>query len=406
MALNNWHLVVCGISHKTSTLEQREPLQIGRDELSKANAAFRSLPNVLESTIVATCNRLEFYFVTNQQQEPFQIAAAFYDSVKRLDISDLETCFYVRRDKHAADHVFRVTSGLDSMVLGENEILGQVKDAYSSACAVKAAGKVLHRLFHQAFRIGKQVRSDTEMGKGACSVSGAAVELLKDRLGDLGKPTVLFVGINQMIALAASNLSRQADCTFLFANRTVTKAVEFAARYHASGHSLEELPSLLTAADIVITCTGSPLPIITHEVIDRLVSVHPAKKLTVMDMAVPRDVEFEKDNHPNIKLFDLEDVRGFVYEQQVKREQAIPESEAIVERRLDEFMYWFDHVRHEPVYYEFSDSWEAIRQQEIEAVLQKLEPDLRKKVDRATRRLLERLAAAKVSAAKQFDPSE
>jgi glutamyl-tRNA reductase len=406
MAPNNWHLVVCGINHNTSTLEQREPLQLAHEETAKANATFRGLSGVMESTVVATCNRIEFYLIVRQGHEPFQIVKSFYDVIKHIDISGLEPSFYLHRDRHAAGHLFRVAAGLDSMVLGENQILGQIKDAYSSACAVKAAGKVIHRLFHQAFRVGKQVRSDTEMGKGACSVSSAAVEMLKSRIEQLHSPTVLFVGVNQMMALAASGLSRLNGGRFLFANRTVQKAIEFAAEYSAAGYPLEKLPFLLEQSDVVITCTGSQLPIITHQMIDRLVTAHPAKKLTIMDMAVPRDVELEKDRHSNIELLDLEDVRRFVNDQQAKREQAIPDSEAIVDRKLDEFMYWFDHVRHEPMYNGLGLSLEEIRRQELKKVFEKLSPQLQKEVDRATRRLVDKLLHLKLPTTDRSQQSE
>ncbi len=396
MAASTWHLVVCGISHKTSSLKEHEPLQLGHNEMAKANDTFRNLPGVMESTVMATCNRVEFYFVAEKRYQPFQIVASFYDILKRIDISPLEGNFYTRRDKHAADHLFRVTAGLDSMVLGENQILGQVKDAYSSACAVKAVGKVIHRLFHQAFRVGKEVRTDTEMGKGACSISSASVELLRTRIDELDKPTILFVGINQMIALAAGGLNRLDSGSFLFANRTVEKAVAFATKYGATGHSLEELPSLLGRADVVVTCTGSNLPIITRDMLDGIVVACPEKKLTIMDMAVPRDVEIEKDYSANVTLFDLEDLKSFVKDRQKKRELAIPQSEEIVERKLDEFMYWFDHVRHEPAYNGLDGSFEAIRQEEIEPLMQKLAPEVQKEIDRATRRLVDRLLQVKI----------
>ena len=396
MAPDTWRLVVCGISHKTSSLEQREPLQLGHDEMAKANAAFRNLPGVMESAIVATCNRVEFYFVTEKHNDPYQIVASFYDKMKQIDISHLAEYFYTRRDKHAANHFFRVTAGLDSMVLGENQIHGQVKDAYSSACAVKAAGKVIHRLFHQAFRVGKQVRTDTEMGRGACSVSSASMELLKTKIQEFDKPKVLFVGVNQMVALAARSLDRL-DCgPFLFANRTVEKAIEFAAKYDATGHSLDKLPSLLGQVDIVVTCTGSSRPVITGKMIDSLIRMNPGKRLVIMDMAVPRDVEIVKDYNANITLFDLEDVQCFVKDQQRKRELAIPQSEEIIERRLDEFMYWFDHVRHEPAYNGLGDFFEVVRKEEIQPLLNKLPSDIQKEVDLATRRLIDRLLSAKV----------
>ena len=151
----------------------------------------------------------------------------------------------------------------DSMVLGENQILGQIKDAYSSACAVKVAGKIIHRLFHQAFRVGKLVRTVTDMGKGSCSVSTAAVGLLKSHLDAEARPAVLFVGTSKMIALAASSWSRLHHSRLMFANRTQAASEVLAAKYGASHYSLDDLPSLLAEADIVISCTGSPEPIIT-----------------------------------------------------------------------------------------------------------------------------------------------
>ncbi|MEW5992973.1 MAG: glutamyl-tRNA reductase [Candidatus Zixiibacteriota bacterium] len=398
MATANWYLVVSGISHKTSTLKQREPLQISREELPEANAVFRALPGILESTIVATCNRIEFYCVVKGDYEPFQVVRTFYQDFKGVDIAGLRSQFYMRRDKHVAHHLFGVAAGLDSMVLGENQILGQVKQAYSSACAVKAAGKVIHRLFHQAFRVGKQVRTDTEMGKGACSVSSAAVELLKEKLDGVEAPLVLFVGLNQMIALAASQLNKWDGARFMFANRTPEKAVSFAAKYGATGHSLADLPQLLAGADVVISCTSANTPVITHVMLDELTNAHPDKRLTIMDMAIPRDVEYNNGAHPSIMLYDLEDVRSFTRQQQAKRELAVPEAQAIIERKLDEFLYWFDHVRHEPLYNELEDSFEEVRRVEMDALLEKLEPELRKKVNSATRRLVDRLLSMKLQA--------
>ncbi len=398
MARNNWHLVVCGVSHKTSSLQEREPLQIGSAEIAGANAAFRALPGVLESAIVATCNRLEFYFVAKKNYEPWQVVRSFYGQRKGVDLSDLRTRFYTRRDRHAVYHLFQVAAGLDSMVLGENQILGQVKDAYSSACAVKAAGKVIHRLFHQAFRVGKQVRTDTEMGKGACSVSSAAVGLLRQQLDQQGAPTVLFVGVNQMIALAVSNLSKWDGARFLFANRTPEKAVEFASRYGATGHALDELPSLLARADVVISCTSSERPIISSRMLASVVAGERDRKLVIIDMAIPRDVDVGKEEFPAVTVYDLEDVRSFAKQQQEQRELAVPESEAIIERKLDEFMYWYDHVRHESVYNELEESYEEIRAAEMEPVLQMLAPDARREIDSATRRLVDRLLSVGLQA--------
>ncbi|MBU2652516.1 MAG: glutamyl-tRNA reductase, partial [Bacteroidetes bacterium] len=235
MAAGGWRIFVCGTNHTFTTVEEREPLGFGREELATVDAAFAELPEVAESVIISTCNRTEFYFVASRRTDPFAVVSKFFRVYRELDISPLDSKFYRSYDREAAEHLFRVVGGLDSMVLGENQVFGQVKDAYSAACSVKAAGKVIHRLFHQAFRVGKQIRTDTEMGKGACSVSSAAMELLRARQGELSEPSVLFVGVNQMISLAAANLGREAHGRFYFANRTPEKAEVLALRYDGLG---------------------------------------------------------------------------------------------------------------------------------------------------------------------------
>ncbi|MCP4580860.1 MAG: glutamyl-tRNA reductase, partial [candidate division Zixibacteria bacterium] len=263
MTAGNWHLVVCGINHKTSTLEQREPFQINRNEIARANAIFGNLPGVMESAIVSTCNRIEFYFASRKSENPVDLAKVFYKNFNDYDASRSDELFFTKKNKHAAEHILSVAAGIESVVLGENQIMAQLRDAYTSACAVKTAGKIIHRLFHQAFRVGKQVRTDTEMGKGACSVSSAAIELLQTKIKKLEKPSILLVGVNQMTALAAKGIRRLNYGNMIFANRTEQKAATFAAQFDSTGHPLTELPDLIDKSDILITCTGANEPIIT-----------------------------------------------------------------------------------------------------------------------------------------------
>ncbi len=389
-----WQLVVCGLNHKSSALEQREPLQVNREETARANATLCDLPGVRESVFLSTCNRIEFYMVIDRDSSAFAIAVEFYRQLRDLDVTTLQEQFYVHKDKHAADHLFHVTAGLDSMVVGENEILGQVKEAYSSACNVKSAGKVMHRLFHQAFRIGKQVRSDTELGLGACSISTSTIDMLKPHLEELEKPVILFVGLNQMITLAATRLKRRGYDRFRFANRTPERAVEFAEQHNATGHGLDELPGLLARADFVITCTGSGEPVITDDMIDTAVETTPGKKLVIADMAVPRDVDLKR-RHPGVICYNLEGVKNHVENQQSRREEAVPDAEHIVDRKLDQFMYWFEHIRHEPIYNGLNEIFETIRREEMKRVVKNLPPDSRDAVERATRRLVERISQIK-----------
>jgi glutamyl-tRNA reductase len=396
MAVCNWHLYICGINHKTSAITDRESLQISRQELPAANSTLSAQAGLMEAAVVSTCNRVELYIVADKAQAPFEIVKSFYRIIKGRDISSLEPFYYIKRDRQAAEHLFRVVAGIDSMVLGENHIVGQLKEAYSSACLVKSTGKVLHRLFHQAFRVGKQVRTDTEMGKGACSVSGAAIELLSSKLDQFEKPTILFVGINQMISLAASALSALENANFLFSNRTVEKAIEFAAKYDSEGYSLDELPNLLRQADAVITCTGSQLPVISKKILTDLQYSIPSKKLIILDLANPRDVEANDSYNRQIEIHDLDSIKKFLDDRQQKMQEAIPLAEEIIDRKLEEFLYWFNHVRHEPLYNGLDKQFEFIRQEELAALIDKLPRELQGEINTATKRLINRLLQMKM----------
>lgn len=398
MAMASWKLILCGISHKTSELSDREPLQVDRDSIAEANAILGKLPGVLESLIVSTCNRIEFYLVLEKATEPADVLLSFYLQFRNQHISEIWDKFYTMKRRDAAEHLFKVAAGVDSMVIGENQIVGQLKHAYSSSCSVKSAGKILHRLFHQAFRVGKAVRSETEIGKGACSVSGTAVNLLKSEIGDNANPTVLFVGVNQMIALAASGLTAYEQSRFMFANRTLEKAAALAQKFSATGHPLDELPELMSDADVVVTCTASPEPIITEETIRKAGIEGRNRRLLLMDMAVPRDVDAGVDSLDNIEVFDLEDVKVFVEKNHQQMLDSIPDVEAIIEHKLNEFMYWYSHALHEPLYNGFGDTSEAIRHEEFGPVIKKLSPEMQYAVDKASRRLVNRLLAMKVRA--------
>ena len=407
MASSSFRAFICGLNHKGSSLDDRAPLGFGHDELAAANAAFSSLPEVTESAIVATCNRVEFYFVAARRTDPFATVRKFYRREKGIDITPLEDKFYILRDRETAAHLFRVAGGLDSMVLGENQIFGQIKEAYSSTCSVKAAGKVIHRLFHQAFRIGKQIRSDTAMGKGACSVSSAAMELLRTRLGEFDDPTVLFVG-GQPDDLAGGIESRAASSTGRFCSPTALpeKAGVLAERHDGAGYGLGDLPGLMARADIMITCTGSDVPVVSPAMIHQALAGNPDRRFVIVDMATPRDVDYQSNGCPGVEVYDLDDIQRHVEEQQQRRAAALPEAEEIVERRLDEFMYWFDNVRRAPVSRSVRESFEAIRAEEFDQVIGKLPPELRDEVTEASRTLIKRLVQMTAKTCSKCSKSE
>lgn len=343
-----WTLSACGISHKSSSLEERERFQLTADEIPRADALALGVSGVRECVVVSTCNRIEFYLVSQPETDPLDVVAACYRQLKGLE--PVRRLFRTRDGRAAADHLFHVAAGLDSMVLGENQILGQVKDAYSSACAVGSAGKVLHRLFHQSFRIGKQVRTDTEIGRGACSVSSAALELLGGALDSIDRPTVLLIGVNKMTRIAATRLARRGGCRLLFANRTAARAVELAAGFGGAGFGLDRLPQLLAEADVTISCTSSPVPIVTTATLAPVRrAVNAPRRRVIMDLAVPRDVDIPKCWSPDVEVLDLEDVRRFVEKRQQERELEIPTAEGMIAHRLDDFARWCRRVVDAPV---------------------------------------------------------
>jgi len=395
--LQNWQLILCGINHKNSTSEERGGIQIGNDEIAEAHALFGSLPGVMESTILSTCNRIEFYFVREKGDDPFELIRSFYKQLKNIDISSLREKFYIKKGRHVAEHLFKVSAGMDSMVLGENEILGQVKTAYSSACSVKTAGRVIHRMFHQAFRAGKQVRADTEMGRGACSVSTAAVALVKTKIDISARPDILFIGSNKMIALAASAFAKSHHGRFLFANRTVSKIEDISGRYNAESHSLENLSGLIADVDIVFTSTGSSAPIITRQIIDKTMALNKdrfrqsSRKLIIIDIAVPNDVERDIDYGPLIEIYRIEDVERYIKDLQNRQQLAIPQAQTIIDKLLGEFVYWYNHIKFEPIYNGLGNAFEEIRRQEMERVINMIPENLRDEVEKATNRLTNRL---------------
>lgn len=392
MAVAPWYLYVCGVNHKCASQDERQSLQVGRDELADGQVALSEIPGVMESTIVSTCNRIELYFVADRLNEPLDIVRAFYHRLRTLDISSASELFYVHRDRTAARHLFALAAGIDSMVVGETQILGQLKDAYSSACAVKTAGRILHRLFHQAFRAGKQVRTDTEMGKGACSVASAAVEYVASQLPTLSGRNVLFIGASQMIALAASGMSRLEVGDFMFANRTVDKADGLAGRFGRRGHSLAELPSLLDKADVVISCTGSPEPVLSQPMLAEAVVRRSGRPLLIVDMATPRDIECDgMESLQAVSLLDLDKLKVFVDSNRQQRATAIPKAELIIDQRLAEFMYWYSHAHQELANGMLDKSFEHIRRLELARLMKKLPIELRDELDHASRHLVQKL---------------
>jgi glutamyl-tRNA reductase len=385
-----WFLAVCGINHRTATIEERAPLALGHDEIPNAHLELANFENVYEAVAVSTCNRVEFYLVLQEGVEPFNVVKNFYRNFRKLDISYLESKFYTYKELLAVEHLFRVAGGLDSMVLGESQIFGQIKESYSSACMIKTAGKIIHRLFHLAFRTGKQVRTHTSLTEGANSVSGAAISLLKNLINGRKDIPILFIGVNQMIHIAATTLHKSGYNNFKFANRTESKAKEMAEKYGGSAYALSNLDELLASSEVVITCTGSPEPILDDSNLLPAVSSN-GRKMIVMDMAIPRDTIPLPDHKDKIRIFDLEDIDAFLEETRKSREEAIPQAREIINRKLSEFAYWYEHAKSEPLVERVEHELERIRREEMAEITKDLDDETTSKIEEFSKRLINRL---------------
>ena len=295
----NYKLFVVGINHKTSNISDREVFQISKKELSGALKYFYSRKEVEGVVILSTCNRLEFYLVVKQNIDPFSIIKDFYFDKNQIDAESKKESFYLYNQTNVARHLFRIVSGLESVVLGEYQIQGQIKDAYSIACSEKAADKILHKLFHAALRTGKSVRTHTKIGSGKQSLSGVAYQLINDVIKK--EDAITIVGVNENTKIITKKLNQSGFNNLNFVNRTLYKAEELAEKYGGTAYSLDRIEEPLAKSKCLFSCTGSPEFIITSNRLNKIYDETNHPEL-IIDMAIPRDVDTNGISE-DIKIF-------------------------------------------------------------------------------------------------------
>ena len=326
-------LVVVGVNHRTAPVEVRERVVFDPARIPDALRELTSLPEVRESIIVSTCNRTELYCVTDQGE------AALGDWLQRYHQlgSSIHHCLYRHDDMRAVTHAFAVASGLDSMVLGEPQILGQLKDAYRTALDAGTTGPTLNRLFQAAFSVAKRVRTETQIGANAVSVASAAVSMAKTVFSSFDARTALMVGAGETIALAARHLHADGLRRMIVANRSVDRARELAAEFQGFAISLDEIPSHLREADIVVASTASPNPIITRAMTANALRARKRRPMFMVDIAVPRDIEPEVAELEDVYLFTIDDLQSVVKENMEGRRQAAREADQMIAAEADRF---------------------------------------------------------------------
>ena len=326
-------LYVLGINHRSAPLEVRERVAVAPDRQPDALADLIAQAGVAEAVLVSTCNRTEVYF----RGETEETVRAWLESGAAKSGVELARHLYCHADDAAVRHAFRVAAGLDSMVVGEPQILGQVKQALRTAEGAGATGPALQALFQKAFSVAKQVRTETALGEQSVSMAAAALKLAQNVFGDLARTQVLLVGVGEMVELAATYFAAQQPRALVVANRTAARGEEFAQRFAARAIALAELPARLAEFDIVVTGTASSLPIIGKGLVESALKARRRRPIFIVDFAVPRDVEAEVATLEDVFLYTIDDLGTIVQAGLQSRSAAVDEAERIVEREVAEF---------------------------------------------------------------------
>src|SRR6478672_292459 len=392
MLLKTVHLVLVGISHRTAPVELRERIDFQARGLEVSLRALAQSAAVREAVVLSTCNRAELYGVSDDANQGGSAFVDFITDFHKVDRHALQPHVYQVADLDVARHLFRVAAGLDSLVVGEPQILGQVKEAHSVAGATHVVGPFLNRLFHSSFAVGKRVRTETGLGSGAVSVSFAAVSLAKKIFGDLKGRNVLVVGAGEMGKLTALHMKSQGVQQVTIVSRTMAHAARTAeAIGGASAAPWEELDTLLGNADIVITATGAVSPILTKAHIEAVMRPRRNRPLFLIDIALPRDVEPAAGEIEQVFLYNIDDLQATVRENLARRTSEVVRAEAIVTEEVDRFGGWFKSRGAIPTVVALRQRFEAIRRSELERLAGGLPPDARARVDDITRLIVEKL---------------
>lgn len=354
-----------GINHKTAPVAVRERAAFAPETLGEALVDITARGGVGEATILSTCNRTELYCRGDRREEGSEHAIEWFCEYHGLSTQAILPHLYVHPGEDAVKHAFRVASGLDSLVLGEPQILGQMKDAFALAHKAGVTGKILNKLFQQTFSVAKQVRTDTAIGASAVSIAFAAVTLARHIFNKLSEQTVLLIGAGDMIDLTARHLKEQGVRHIIVANRTLERAQAVAQTYQGEAISLAEMPARLADADIVISSTASQLPILGKGAIERALRARKHRPMFMVDIAVPRDIEAEVGELKDVYLYTVDDLQDVVQENLQSRQEAAKEAEQIIDLHVTKFMRWIHSLDAVPTICALRDSADALREAEL-----------------------------------------
>lgn len=364
-------IIVVGVNHKTAPVEIREKFSFSKNGLVKAYGELRAKAAIEGCAILSTCNRTEIYVAATDAEIGTKGIFEFFSENCGLSLDEIMGYLYRHTLYDAVRHLFRVAAGLDSMILGETQILGQVKEAYEWACEHTASNNVINTLFQQAISVGKKVRTETKIDQNAVSISYAAVELAKNFYGELQGRSVLVMGAGNMSQLAVKYLTANGVDTVFVTNRSYHRAVALADELGGSAVKLEELQAYLSTADILISCTAAPVYVFTKEDVEEALSRR-EKSLLLIDIAVPRDIDPEVGKLPNGKLYDIDDLQHVVDHNLTERKEAAQAAEVLIEEDIEAFFQWLGSLFVVPTIVALKEKAQGIKEQELARALRRL----------------------------------
>ena len=379
------HIAVVGLSHRTAPVEIRERLSIAEQSMEDSLQRLRADEQVLEASILSTCNRLEIYTLLRNPEQGVSAVGSFLSQHSGLELSELMPHLFAYHHEEAIGHLMRVAAGLDSLVLGEGQILSQVKKMYRLGQEHRSIGPILNRLLNQAVSTGKRVRSETNLGTGAVSISSAAVELAQLKVGQargiddlvpLDQEQIAVVGAGRMARLLLQHLQAKGASGVVLLNRTVSRAEEMAADFPGlpvQCRPLSDLNHCLSTCSLVFTSTGADDPIITAE---RLGQLNRRSSLMLVDIGVPRNISADVSELSGIAAYDVDDLQEVVARNQEARREIAAEAEGMLQQEGQQFLEWWDGLEAVPVANRLRTQLEEIREQELQKALSRMGPDL------------------------------
>lgn len=364
--------VVIGLNHNTADIDVREKFAFNGPKLEEGLLAFRELPEVEEGIILSTCNRVELYANVKSAGHALETIKTFLSTFHNIKQDSLEHSLYVHEDIDAVRHIFRVASSLDSMVVGEPQILGQIKDAYELALTKKTTGILLNKLMKKAISVAKRVRTETRIAENAVSISFSAVELARKIFTDLSKKVCMLLGAGEMAELAARHLINNGIKEVLVSNRTYERGCELAKDFHGKAVRFEAFIQEMVNTDIVICSTGAPTYIVTKSQMQKVMKERKHNQVFLIDISVPRNIDPEVNDLENVYLYNIDDLQGVVDANMFERQKEAEKAEKIIDEEMETFLKWQSSLDSVPTIRALRARAEEIKSEELSKLLNKM----------------------------------